>query len=67
MLSILLQYLRCLQSARGIFRSAKKLITPERNRLAKDIIEASERSKNWWSRGMIQQLRLTKGLGSLVK
>jgi hypothetical protein len=30
MLSILLQYLRCLQSARGIFRSAKKLITPEK-------------------------------------
>ena len=36
--------------------STKKLITPERNRLAEEIIEASECLKNWWDRGLIQQL-----------
>jgi hypothetical protein len=31
-----------------IFTSAKKLITPEWNRMHEQIIEASERLKNWW-------------------
>jgi hypothetical protein len=53
--SILLQYLRCPQSVR-VFSSTKKLITLERNCLAEDIIEASECLKNWWGRGLIQQL-----------
>ena len=35
------------------FRSTKKLIIPERNRLAEDISEASECPKNWWERGLI--------------
>jgi len=39
-----------------VFSSAKKLITPERNRLAEDIIEASECLKNWWDRQLIGQL-----------
>ena len=39
-----------------VFSSTKKLITPERNRLAEDIIEASECLKNWWDRGLIQRL-----------
>jgi hypothetical protein len=39
-----------------VFSSTKKLITPERNRLAEEIIEASECLKNWWDRGLIQQL-----------
>jgi hAT family C-terminal dimerisation region len=40
-----------------VFSSTKNLITFERNRLAEDIIEASECLKNWWDRGLIQQLR----------
>ena len=55
MLSILLQYLQCPQSER-VFGSTKKPIIPERNRLAEDIIEASECLKNWWDCGLIQQL-----------
>jgi hypothetical protein len=39
-----------------VFSSAKNLNAPERNRLAEDIIEASECLKNWWDRGLIQQL-----------
>jgi hypothetical protein len=39
-----------------VFSSTKKLITPERNRLAEEIIEASECLKNWWDRGLIRQL-----------
>jgi hypothetical protein len=39
-----------------VFSSTKKLITPERNRLAEDIIEASECLKNWWDNELIQQL-----------
>ena len=38
-----------------VFSSAKKLITPERNRLNEQIIEASECLKNWWNCGLIQQ------------
>jgi hypothetical protein len=38
-----------------VFSSTKKLITPERNRLAEDIIEASECLKNWWDHGLIKQ------------
>jgi hypothetical protein len=40
-----------------VFSSTKKLITPERNRLTEEIIEASECLKNWWERGLIQQLQ----------
>jgi hypothetical protein len=39
-----------------VFSSTKKLITPERNHLAEEIIEASECLKNWWDRGLIRQL-----------
>jgi hypothetical protein len=39
-----------------VFSSTKKLLTPERSRLQPDIIEASECLKNWWDRGLIQQL-----------
>ena len=39
-----------------VFSGTKKLITPERNRLTEDIIKASECLKNWWGRGLIQQL-----------
>ena len=53
-LGTLFQYQRCPQNARG-FSSTKKLITPERNRLAEDIIEASECLKNWWGHALIQQ------------
>jgi hAT family C-terminal dimerisation region len=38
-----------------IFSSTKKLITPERNRMHEQIIEASECLKNWWDRGLIMQ------------
>jgi hypothetical protein len=44
-----------------VFSSAKKLITPERNRLAEEIIEASEWLKNWWDCGLIQQLQNVDG------
>jgi hypothetical protein len=36
-------------------RGMEKLITPEKNKLAPDIIEASECLKNWWDRGIIMQ------------
>jgi hypothetical protein len=36
-----------------VFSSIKKLITPERNRLAEEIIEVFECLKNWWDRGLI--------------
>jgi uncharacterized protein (DUF488 family) len=39
-----------------VFNSTKKLVIPERNRLAEEIIEASEYLKNWWDRGLIQEL-----------
>jgi hypothetical protein len=38
-----------------VFSSIKKMITPERNRLHKEIIEASECLKNWWDHGLIIQ------------
>jgi hypothetical protein len=37
-----------------VFSNTKKLISPERNRLAEDI-EASEHLTNWWDRGLIEQ------------
>jgi hypothetical protein len=40
-----------------VFSSVKKLITPERNRLTEEIIEASECLKSWWDCGLIQQLQ----------
>jgi hypothetical protein len=39
-----------------VFSSIKKLIIPERNRLGEMSIEASDCLKNWWDRGLIQQL-----------
>jgi len=36
--------------------STKKLLAPERSRLAPGVIEASECLKNWWDRGLIEQL-----------
>ena len=38
-----------------IFSSTKKLITPKRNRLHEQIIEASECLKNWWAQGVSEQ------------
>jgi hypothetical protein len=38
------------------FSSTKKLVTPERNWPAEEVIEASENLKNWWDRGLIQEL-----------
>jgi len=37
------------------FSSAKKLVTPERNRLGDDVIEASECLKAWFDGNMIDQ------------
>ena len=37
-----------------VFSSAGKMITPERNRLGDDIIEASECLKAWWDSGIIE-------------
>jgi hypothetical protein len=39
-----------------VFSSTKKLLAPERSRLAPDIIEASKGLKNWRDRGLIEQL-----------
>ena len=38
-----------------VFSSVKKLITPERNHLHEQIIEASECLKNWWDHRLIKQ------------
>ena len=38
-----------------VFSSVKKLITPERNQLEKDIIEACEYLKVWWRNSLIEQ------------
>jgi hAT family C-terminal dimerisation region len=38
-----------------VFSSAKKLITPERNQLEEDIIEACECLKAWWRNSLEQQ------------
>jgi hypothetical protein len=38
-----------------VFSSAKKLLTPERNALADDVIEATECLEAWWAQGFIQQ------------
>jgi hAT family C-terminal dimerisation region len=38
-----------------VFSSAKKLITPERNALLEDLIEACECLKAWWKKDLIQQ------------
>ena len=54
-LLILLQCLPYPQNAR-VFSSTKKLIAPERNRLTKDIIKVLECLKNWWDRGLVEQL-----------
>jgi hAT family C-terminal dimerisation region len=38
-----------------IFSSTKKLITPERNRMHEQILEAYECLRNRWDRGLIVQ------------
>jgi hAT family C-terminal dimerisation region len=38
-----------------VFSGIKKLITPERNKLHIETMEASECLKNWWGRGLIKQ------------
>jgi hypothetical protein len=38
-----------------VFNSTKKLITPERNYLGEDIIEACEYLKAWWRNSLIEQ------------
>ena len=38
-----------------VFSSAKKPITPERNQLGEDIIEACECLKAWWRNSLIEQ------------
>jgi hypothetical protein len=38
------------------FRSAKKLITPERKFLGDNIIEALECLRAWWNNGLIKEL-----------
>jgi hypothetical protein len=38
-----------------VFSSIKKLITPERNHLGGDIIEAYEYLKAWWRNSLIEQ------------
>ena len=40
----------------SVFSSTKKLLASERSRLAPDIIKASECLKDWWDRGLIEQL-----------
>ena len=39
----------------GAVTTAKKLLTPERNQLMEDIIEACECLKAWWKKELIQQ------------
>jgi hypothetical protein len=50
-----LQYPLYPQNVR-VFSSTKKLLAPERGRLAPDILEASGCPKNWWDCGLIEQL-----------
>jgi hypothetical protein len=38
-----------------VFSRAKLLISPNRNKLADDIIEASECLRIWWMRGIIEE------------
>jgi hypothetical protein len=38
-----------------VFSGAKLLISPNRNRLADDIIEAAECLRIWWMRGIIEE------------
>ena len=38
-----------------VFSSTKRLITPDRNALAEDIIEAYECLKAWWKNSLIEQ------------
>jgi hAT family C-terminal dimerisation region len=38
-----------------VFEGTKKLITPDRNGVSKESIEASGCLKNWWDRGLIIQ------------
>jgi hypothetical protein len=40
-----------------VFSSAKRLVTPERNRLNDDTIEITELLRYWWGRGIVQQVR----------
>jgi hypothetical protein len=43
-----------------VFPSSEKLLTPKRNQLTEDIIEACECLKAWWKKELIQQ---QKGYG----
>ena len=36
-----------------VLSSCKKMITPERNRLDEDIIEATECLKSWWDQDVL--------------
>ncbi len=50
----------CYSQARMLVRSyermfVEKLLTPERNQLTEDIIEACECLKAWWKKELIQQ------------
>ena len=38
-----------------VFSSSKKLITPERNALGDDLIEALECLKAWWDNGLVKR------------
>jgi hypothetical protein len=40
-----------------VFSGAKLLISPNRNRLADDTIEAAECLRIWWMRGIIEDQR----------
>jgi hypothetical protein len=48
-LSLLIISIEC----ERVFNNIKKLISAERNRLRKEIIEVSEYLKNWWDYGLI--------------
>ena len=42
---------------RLVFSGVKLLISPNRNRLADDIIKTAEYLRIWWIRGIIEELR----------
>src|SRR5436305_14192173 len=50
-----LSYLVMSTECERAFNSIKKLITPERNQLEEDIIEACECLKTWWRNSLIEQ------------
>jgi hypothetical protein len=44
------------KTVRESFSSGRKLVSPERNRLSDDVIEATECLKAWWDSSIIKQL-----------